>query len=75
MRISEVKFSENSENELFEIRKVGKWLTSTEAANVLGVSPNALRIMVCRGLVKYSKLGRQLRFREADLNSLLQKGA
>ena len=60
----------------FENKKVGsEWLTSTEAARVLGLSPNALRILVCRGKIKYFKLGHRLRFCARDLAALLRKGA
>lgn len=60
----------------FDNRKVGnEWLTSMEAAQALGISPNALRIMVCRGQVKFFKLSGRLRFRASDLMALLRKGA
>lgn len=48
-----------------------KWLSTFEAAHWLGISPNALRILVCRGRVKYFKLGCRLRFRKQDLTALL----
>lgn len=71
-----IKTSIASEKEalFFENRKVGEWLNSSEAARFLGLSPNALRIMVCRGQVKYWKLGSRLRFSKQDLISLLEKG-
>lgn len=61
-------------NELLisENRIVCEWLTSKEAARYLGITPNALRIWVCRGKVKSYKLGRFLRFRITDLSVLLQ---
>lgn len=62
-------------DQIFEIQKVGEWLTSNEAARFLGISPNALRIMVCRGNVKFWKLNGRLRFRNDELVCLLQKGA
>lgn len=69
-------FSPQSADAIFENIKVGnEWLTSNEAARVLGISPNALRILVCRGKVKYFKLGRRLRFCARDLRVLLRKGA
>ena len=72
-----IKMSNTSENEalFFENRRVGEWLNSSEAAKFLGLSPNALRIMVCRGQVKYWKLGSRLRFNKSDLILLLEKGA
>jgi excisionase family DNA binding protein len=66
---------EESGAKFFENREVGEWLTSTEAAQFLGITPNALRIKVCRGTVKYWKLGSRLRFRATELSRLLLKGA
>lgn len=60
---------------LFENEIVVEWLTSKEAARYLGISPNALRIMVCRGRVKSYKLGSLLRFRISDLRCLLKANA
>lgn len=56
-----------------ENRIVGEWLSSKQAALFLGVTENALRIMVCRGQIKYSKFGRRLRFRFKDVSSLISK--
>ncbi len=50
------------------------WLSTFDACQVLGISPNALRILVCRGKVKFYKFGRRLRFKAEDLESLLKKG-
>lgn len=57
----------------FDIRIVGKWLSTKEAASYLGISPNALRILVCRGKVKAHKLGARLKFSLKDLESSLSK--
>jgi excisionase family DNA binding protein len=65
----------NSFGKFFENQEVGEWLTSKEAAQVLGISPNALRILACRGRVKFFKLNGRLRFRGSDLKVLLRKGA
>lgn len=68
--------SDKSESQFFENRIVCEWLSSKQAAFYLGISENALRIMVCRGFIKFSKFGRRLRFRLRDIESLLaQKGA
>ncbi len=68
--------SHENADPFFENRKVGsEWLTSIEAAQALGISPNALRILVCRGKIKYSKFGHRLRFCANDLAALLRKGA
>lgn len=76
--ISEVKMEkillsglDKSESQFFENRIVCEWLSSKEAAYYLGISENAIRIMVCRGQIKFSKLGRRLRFRLRDLQSLM----
>lgn len=62
--------------DLFFENKVGnEWLTSMEAAQILGITPNALRILVCRGKVQYFKYGTRLRFCARDLKALLRKGA
>lgn len=50
-----------------------KWLDTDEAAAFLSITPNALRILVHRARVVTYKLGRRLRFKKTDLNSLLQK--
>ena len=66
--------SKTKSDMFIEKRIVGEWLNSSEAARFLGLSPNALRIMVCRGKVKFRKLGSRLRFDLNDLKSLLRKG-
>lgn len=53
-----------------------EWLSSGEAASILRVTPNALRIMVYRGHVRAFKVGNRLRFRRSDCLALFkQKGA
>ena len=74
MILKKLSTSEKTQS-FFENLEVGEWLTSTEAAKFLGLTANALRIKVCRGQVKYWKLGGRLRFRVAELSCLLQKGA
>ena len=62
--------------EFFEKKmSCGEFLSTKKAAEFLNVSPNALRIKVCRGEVKYYKLGKLLRFLESDLKNLLKQGA
>ena len=63
-----------SSDSFCENLEVGKWLSSTEAARFLRITPNALRIMVCRAKVKNRKLGSRLRFHIDDLRGLLRKG-
>lgn len=53
-------------------RTNGGWLNTREAARYLSITPNALRILVCRGKVKAYKLGQRLRFELKDLKILLR---
>jgi excisionase family DNA binding protein len=65
-----------SNSVIFENRIVREWLTTKEAAHYLGLSENALRIMVHRGQIEAFKIGRRLRFRVKDCEALfLKKGA
>ena len=50
------------------------WLSTLDAARFLGISENALRILVHRRKVKFRKLGSRLRFSRSDLERLLKKG-
>ena len=73
--LSKVKF-ESGNPLFFENRIASKWLTTKEASFILGVSENALRIMVHREQVPSFKFGRRLRFRLSDCEALFtQKGA
>lgn len=56
---------------LFLNRIVCEWLSTKEAASYLGITPNALRILVCRGRVRSYKMGSRLKFRIRDLRNLL----
>ena len=49
------------------------WLTTKKASTYLGISPNALRILVHRGKVEAFKLGAHLRFSHTALQALLIK--
>ncbi len=57
---------------LFE-NSLDVWLSTKEAAKFLSITPNALRIMVCRGYVKPDKLRGRNRFRKSELRSLFFK--
>ena len=57
---------------LFDNR-IHKLLSTKEASGLLGVSENALRILVCRKKIKAYKLGSRLKFRHSDLADCLQK--
>lgn len=64
----------NKKNRLIFDNQIDEvWLNSKSAAAYLDISPNALRIMVCRGQVKASKLNGRLRFRVVDLVGLLKE--
>jgi excisionase family DNA binding protein len=64
---------DKSESQFFENRIVCEWLSSAQVAAFLGISENALRIMVYRRQVKFSKLGRRLRFHIDDVNALFSR--
>lgn len=48
-----------------------EFIGTDEAARYLGVSANALRIMVHREQVRTHRLGRRLRFKVSDLKVLI----
>lgn len=56
---------------LFEI--ANSWLSTNDVAKILSISPNAVRILVCRGRLPAYRLGRHLRFRKKDCVALVQK--
>lgn len=72
---------EPGDGSLFFDSRIGEmesqeWLSCFEAAKLLSVSPNALRIMVYRDQIRAFKLGARLRFRKSDCLALFhQKGA
>jgi excisionase family DNA binding protein len=66
-----VSFEYKDHTEIFENRIDSEWLTTVEAASYLRITPNALRVKVCRKLVRAFRIGRQLRFRLRDLRSLI----
>jgi excisionase family DNA binding protein len=75
VRKLDITDTQKSVSEFSENRIVCEWLSSAQAASYLGISENALRIMVCRRQIKFSKLGRRLRFQVSDILLLLKKGA
>jgi hypothetical protein len=61
---------------IFENKINSEWLSTREAALVLSLTENALRIMVYRNQIRVFKLGRRLRFRLNDCLALFKmKGA
>ena len=68
-----VQKEQASKKELLFDNRINKLLSTKEASGLLGVSENALRILVCRKKVKAYKLGSRLKFKHNDLASCLQK--
>ena len=66
-----VSRSDNSDG--FFGNRIHKLLSTREASGLLGVSENALRILVCRKKIKAYKLGSRLKFRHRDLADCLQQ--
>ena len=63
----------SSKEELLFLNRINKLLSTKEASGLLGVSENALRILVCRKKIKAYKLGSRLKFKHSDLADCLQK--
>ena len=67
------KITDSQESGFFGSRiEKQRWLSTREASDYLGISPNALRIWVCRGRIRTYKLGSRLKFRIRDLDYFLQ---
>lgn len=49
-----------------------KWMTTSEAANYLRKSSNALRTAVCRGHITARKFKRRLYFKRSELDRLIE---
>ena len=65
-QVSDHSVSEESLN-----TKYGEVLTTEEAADYLRVSVGMLRVMVCEGLIPYTKLGNRNRYFLHELRELL----
>ena len=63
----------DSELLFFENKIVPMWASTRAAAEVLGVTPNALRIRKYRGQIECRYFGNQLRFNVGYLQSLLRE--
>ena len=66
-----IKFDDKHQKKFFENIEV--WLSTKDVAKFLSLSPNAVRIMVCRGKIPAFQIGGRLRFRKNDCVSLLSK--
>lgn len=60
-------------SKFFENKIVPEYISTRVASQILGISENALRIKVCRGLVPCYKLGRSLRFRPDEILKLFHR--
>lgn len=58
------------EGRLFDIKIAPEFVTTRIAAQLLGISENALRIKVCRGQISAYKFGRTLRFKTSEITGL-----
>ncbi|HLE12968.1 MAG: hypothetical protein A2485_12355 [Bdellovibrionales bacterium RIFOXYC12_FULL_39_17] len=74
-KASSLEYSETYESKdsgkIFNNQIDGEWLSTKLAASYLKITPNALRIMVCRGKIVAYRLGNRLRFKLIDLRNLL----
>jgi excisionase family DNA binding protein len=57
-------------SKFFENRIAPEYVNTKSAAEFLGISENALRILVCRGKIPSHKFGRRLRFKISDLKNI-----
>jgi len=55
---------------IFENLIAPEYITTLQASHLLGISENALRIRVCRGLVPAYKHGHRLRFKSSEILNL-----
>ncbi len=63
----------SSEPPIFENKIVPMWASTKDAAAILGITPNALRIRKCRGQIECRFFGNQLRFNVGYLQSLFRE--
>ncbi len=70
MKLNVLSFAEK-QNVFFENSEA--WLSTKDVAKFLSISENAVRIMVCRGILPCYKLKNRLRFRKIDCAALVQK--
>lgn len=71
-----MKSSDSTEflgSQLFEKKIATEWISTKDAAAILGITPNALRIRKHRGEVECRYFGTHLRFNVNYLNSLFRE--
>lgn len=66
-----IPMGESLPQQFFQNQIEGEWFTSSQAARYLGISENALRIMVHRRQIRFHKLGRRLRIHRSAVFELL----
>jgi excisionase family DNA binding protein len=54
-------------------KKINEWLTQQETKEVLRVSSRTLQNYRDNGALSFSKVGRKIKYKRADVESLLQK--
>lgn len=64
------KHEHEESSKFFDNRIVPEYVSTKLAADFLGISENALRILVCRGKITSYKFGRRLRFKISELSQL-----
>ncbi len=69
MKVNELDES----SKFFENKIVREYVSTRVAAQFLGISENALRIKVCRGLIPCYRFGRSLRFRISEISMLFHR--
>jgi hypothetical protein len=65
--------SELQGSQFFENRIAPEWLCTKEAAAILGITANALRIRKCRGEIECRYFGKLLRFNRDYLLTLFRE--
>ena len=58
---------------MLTINNSPEFLNTKEAAKMLGVSENSLRIRVCRGQIRSYKVFSRLRFKPSDLEDCIKE--
>lgn len=63
----------NEKDWFFENQIKREWLSTKEAAFILALSENAVRILVHRGQIPAFRFGRRLRFKLSDCLALFER--
>ena len=71
LRMEKIESLLESINEGTNQIKSNGWLTTREAAIVLGVTPRTIQNYRDRGLIPFSQFGFQVRYREDDIQKFL----